>query len=144
MPWVQSSLDAIAAGDRARARVSVKYSRLGWDPDFNVVPRGAWMAVKTMTDSVPSLARFFGAVLCAAVLVGCATSAPDGDAEAQAAIDETNDPIEPVNRAIFSFNQFADGLLIKPLALMYRDLTPPLAIPLPQFIARTCPIGVGE
>ena len=81
--------------------------------------------MKTNTDSIPSLARVFGAVLCVAVLVGCAASAPEGDAEAQAAIDETNDPIEPVNRAIFSFNQFADGILIKPLALMYRDLTPP-------------------
>ncbi len=83
------------------------------------------MAVKTLTDSIPSFARIFGAVLFVTVLVGCATAPPDGDAEAQAAFDETNDPIEPVNRAIFSFNQFADGILIKPLALMYRDLTPP-------------------
>ena len=83
------------------------------------------MAVIAMTNPIPSLARLFGVVLCVAVLAGCATSAPDGDAEAQAAIDETNDPIEPVNRVIFSFNQFADGILIKPLALMYRDLTPP-------------------
>jgi phospholipid-binding lipoprotein MlaA len=39
--------------------------------------------------------------------------------------DSVNDPLEPMNRAIFSFNQFAEGLLFKPLALLYRDLLPP-------------------
>ncbi len=83
------------------------------------------MTVNTITESFPSLARVFGAIFVVAFLAGCATTSPEGDAGASAAIDETNDPIEPVNRAIFTFNQFADGILIKPLALMYRDLTPP-------------------
>jgi phospholipid-binding lipoprotein MlaA len=42
---------------------------------------------------------------------------------ALAAGDE-NDPLEPVNRAIFSFNRFLDGLLLKPFAIMYRGVTP--------------------
>ncbi len=42
-----------------------------------------------------------------------------------AEIDEVNDPFESVNRAIFSFNQFVDGILIKPLAMIYHDLLPP-------------------
>ncbi len=90
--------------------------------------------MKTIAESFPLLARLSASVLCVAFLLGCATSPPAEEAEpqteaqaeeAQAEIDEVNDPIEPVNRAIFSFNQFADGILIRPLALMYRQLTPP-------------------
>lgn len=55
------------------------------------------------------------------LLAACATP-PAGD---DGAYDEVNDPFEPMNRAIFSFNQFADGLLFKPLALLYRTLLPP-------------------
>lgn len=36
-------------------------------------------------------------------------------------VDEP-DPLEPMNRAIFSFNQVADGILLKPLAVLYRDV----------------------
>ncbi len=35
-----------------------------------------------------------------------------------------NDPIEPLNRAIFDVNDFLDRLLIRPLAEMYRLVTP--------------------
>lgn len=62
-------------------------------------------------------------ILCAGLLGGCATS--PADQEAASIADEANDPLEPINRVIFGFNQFADGLIIKPLALMYRDLLPP-------------------
>ncbi|MFQ5786089.1 MAG: VacJ family lipoprotein [Alphaproteobacteria bacterium] len=49
-----------------------------------------------------------------------------GPAAAQTAeFDNTNDPIEPFNRAVFEFNRYADALLIKPLALLYRDFVPP-------------------
>jgi len=40
-------------------------------------------------------------------------------------IDVVNDPLEAFNRAIFQINLFLDGILIKPLALLYRDLVPP-------------------
>ncbi|HEX6144198.1 MAG TPA: VacJ family lipoprotein [Geminicoccaceae bacterium] len=36
------------------------------------------------------------------------------------------DPLEPANRAIFSFNEVIDGLLIKPAALIYRGVVPEL------------------
>ena len=55
------------------------------------------------------------------LLAACATP-PAGD---DGAYDEVNDPFESMNRAIFSFNQFVDGLLFKPLALLYRALLPP-------------------
>ena len=35
-----------------------------------------------------------------------------------------NDPIEPVNRAVFEFNRVLDGLLLEPAAIMYRTATP--------------------
>ena len=61
-------------------------------------------------------ARAFGAMLAVMMTAACATPAVD---------DGVNDPLESFNRAIFSFNQFAQGLLFKPLALLYRDLVPP-------------------
>ena len=65
--------------------------------------------------------RTLGSILCVLLLAACATP-PAGD---ESVYDEINDPFEPMNRAIFSFNQFVDGLLFKPLALLYRDLLPP-------------------
>jgi phospholipid-binding lipoprotein MlaA len=35
-----------------------------------------------------------------------------------------DDPLEPVNRAVFQVNYFLDRLLLKPIAILYRDATP--------------------
>lgn len=35
-----------------------------------------------------------------------------------------NDPLEPLNRAIYEFNYVIDGLLLKPVAGLYRDVVP--------------------
>lgn len=56
------------------------------------------------------------------VLGGCA-SVPDDPAERQAHY-ETNDPIEPVNRTIFRFNQGLDSVLFKPIATVYKKVLP--------------------
>ncbi len=80
------------------------------------------MNVRKYLDPWP--ARLSASLLTVALLFGCA-SPPEGDADAQAAYDEINDPLEPFNRAIFSFNQFADGILIKPIALAFRTFVPP-------------------
>ena len=74
-----------------------------------------------MTKIFPSHSRYFraralGPLLAVMMTAACATPAMD---------DGVNDPLESMNRAIFSFNQFAQGLLFKPLAMMYRDLLPP-------------------
>ena len=65
-------------------------------------------------------ARALGPLLAVLMTAACATPSLD-----EAADNGVNDPLEPMNRAIFSFNQFAEGLLFKPLALLYRDLLPP-------------------
>ena len=51
-------------------------------------------------------------------LAGCATT--QGPASSQ----DVADPIEPVNRAVFSFNMFVDQWLLEPVARAYRFVTP--------------------
>jgi phospholipid-binding lipoprotein MlaA len=38
--------------------------------------------------------------------------------------EEPNDPLEPINRAVFRVNWFLDGLILEPAARMYRIVTP--------------------
>lgn len=56
-------------------------------------------------------------------LSGC-SSMPKSKAE-QAEAASVNDPIEPLNRAIFDVNDFLDRLLIRPMAELYRVTVPP-------------------
>ena len=51
-------------------------------------------------------------LLIAALLAGCATPMPRKD-----------DPYEPFNRKMFDFNQFADRVAIRPVAVGYRKIT---------------------
>lgn len=53
---------------------------------------------------------------------GCAT--PPTDPDALAAYNEANDPLEPMNRGIFDFNEGADKYVIKPLAQGYVYIVP--------------------
>lgn len=46
------------------------------------------------------------------------------DPAARAAFEETNDPLEPTNRAIFEFNRQLDRYAIKPVAQAYHDVVP--------------------
>lgn len=53
------------------------------------------------------------ALLCAALLAGCATAG-----------GSPRDPLEPLNRAIFGFNETFDQVLMKPVAQGYRAVLP--------------------
>ncbi len=55
-------------------------------------------------------------VMCAVALAGCATG-PHANPK---------DPIEPFNRGVHRFNEDVDNILLKPVATMYRDVTPDL------------------
>lgn len=66
--------------------------------------------------------RLGGALIAALVAAGCAT--PPQDPEALQAYKEANDPLEPMNRALFDFNQGFDRNLLRPAATGYRDLFP--------------------
>lgn len=51
---------------------------------------------------------------------GCATAPDPADKDAVAEFRQINDPIEPFNRAVFSFNRGVDTVILKPLARIYR------------------------
>jgi phospholipid-binding lipoprotein MlaA len=60
------------------------------------------------------------AVLCA--LAGCATRS--SGAPTAAPVGENDDPLQPVNRKIFTFNEFIDRLLLRPVARAYVKIVP--------------------
>ena len=58
-------------------------------------------------------------------LGGCATPPSPDDPDAVADYKETNDPLEPTNRAIYAFNNGLDTVIMRPAAKAYRLLVPP-------------------
>ncbi|VAV91981.1 Outer-membrane-phospholipid-binding lipoprotein MlaA [hydrothermal vent metagenome] len=56
---------------------------------------------------------------------GCAKRPPVSDPQALSAYLEANDPLEPMNRAIFSFNRGFDDIILEPAARFYRQFGPP-------------------
>jgi phospholipid-binding lipoprotein MlaA len=58
-------------------------------------------------------------------LGGCATAPPADDPDAVAEYNETNDPIEPTNRAVYAFNDALDTVIMQPAARAYRAVVPP-------------------
>ena len=62
------------------------------------------------------------ALIAAMLLGGCATRPSDPDDRAYYL--ESNDPLEPMNRAIFQFNEAADKIVLRPAAIGYRTVVP--------------------
>lgn len=75
------------------------------------------MMLASLTRSLKRATLAASLAVAAATLGGCATSAGD-------AASEANDPLEPMNRAIFSFNEGADILVMRPVAHTYETLVP--------------------
>ena len=48
--------------------------------------------------------------------------------------DEIYDPLEPINRAIFSFNNVADKIILEPVAKGYKNLPSPIQSGIGNFI----------
>ena len=57
-------------------------------------------------------------------LAGCATPPPASDPDALAEYRETNDPLEPTNRAVYAVNDVFDHYIFRPLAIGYRAVLP--------------------
>ena len=66
--------------------------------------------------------RIVGIAAVAGFLAGCA--ATSADPQVAAARVEANDPIEPFNRWIFDINEGFDLLLLRPVAVIYREVVP--------------------
>lgn len=60
--------------------------------------------------------RLLGIAGLLTLMGGCATG-PDAN---------PRDPLEPFNRGVFKFNDAVDGAVVKPVAEVYRDITPDL------------------
>jgi phospholipid-binding lipoprotein MlaA len=73
--------------------------------------------------SAVGLLGFAVAMSAAAMLPGCAT--PPTDPAQRAAFDQTNDPLEPMNRAVFDFNDKAYTYVLFPVARGYNSLPQP-------------------
>lgn len=69
------------------------------------------------------LPRLLAVILALVLVAGCAgkQAAKNGDDFAN---EEIADPIEPFNRAMFSFNEFLDTILLRPAAEIYRNVLP--------------------
>ncbi|MDX1709800.1 MAG: VacJ family lipoprotein [Rhodovibrionaceae bacterium] len=72
----------------------------------------------------PKLSRFLIVLGLGMLLALGACASNNAEDDAFLAYEEPSDPIEPINRAIFDFNNFLDGLLLKPLAELYGVLLP--------------------
>lgn len=55
---------------------------------------------------------------------GCATPPPADDPDSVAEFKAANDPLEPTNRVIYAVNDGLDTVLLKPLALLYKNVVP--------------------
>ena len=68
--------------------------------------------------------RSLRAAMVAVALLGLGACASQNTPDEIARVQETNDPYEPLNRAIFSFNEGLDVVILKPLAVWYTFFVP--------------------
>lgn len=69
-----------------------------------------------------NLRRIAGAFALALAMAACASEPESDDSAAMLGYEPPNDPIEPVNRKIFAFNQAADRYVLKPAAQAYDEI----------------------
>ena len=82
-------------------------------------PRGAAAARRLV--AATALAAALGLAGCAST-TGAQARADDGGSPRASSID----PLEPMNRAVYAFNEFADETVIKPVARGYEAVVPEL------------------
>ena len=68
--------------------------------------------------------RVVGRVLVVAAVLGLGACASQRTPDEIAHVQETNDPYEPLNRAIFAFNEGLDVVVLKPAATWYTFFVP--------------------
>lgn len=81
----------------------------------------------TSTPFIKASARTVLIALGALALTACAATPQQQEAAASAPGDpymQVNDPLEPVNRGVHTFNQVLDKALLRPIAVGYREAVP--------------------
>jgi phospholipid-binding lipoprotein MlaA len=63
-------------------------------------------------------------ILVSFVVSGCASATKDQVVAESIASQKVSDPIEPLNRAVFSFNTVFDKVAVRPVAILYRGILP--------------------
>ena len=64
-------------------------------------------------------------IVLSVTIVGCAKTPEKSNLAATESIKISNsDPLEPVNRVVFSFNNIFDRLVLRPIAVVYRGIVP--------------------
>ena len=75
-------------------------------------------------ENMSSLPRLVTVLFLGVLLIGCATGSVRDDGAAEVFEEETWDPFEGFNRAMFAFNEKFDAWLLKPVAKGYDWLLP--------------------
>lgn len=79
-------------------------------------PNGPARPARSPGGGVPSVRRLAAAAAAALALAGCATTGAVSGPRA--------DPWEPMNRAVFGFNEALDAAVVKPVATAYTNVVP--------------------
>ena len=82
--------------------------------DCEIGPAPHWLAMR----------KFARIVVISSVAFAAACATVPDDPEELAAFEETNDPMEPLNRYFFEVHRGLDELIIKPFAITYRGTVP--------------------
>ncbi len=90
---------------------------------MTVIPKAGSAATAPRRRAGP--VRLAAAFLLGLALVGCASRPDPADPEAVAEFEQTNDPLEPLNRGMFVVNDGLDTLVLRPAAEAYRIFIPP-------------------
>ncbi len=80
-----------------------------------------------MQKKTPHTRFVIAALMCAVVSFSVAGCARSVDPSTGMKATEINDPIEPLNRGVFAFNDFVDRMLIEPVAVIYNTIFPGFA-----------------
>lgn len=82
--------------------------------------------IKNISDKkFSSVIKFIILIFTVFSLVSCAKRPPETDLEGRLAYEEAKDPLEPMNRQIFAFNNMFDEIILEPTARLYRMWGPP-------------------
>lgn len=93
-------------------------------PSCGIDPERAERNLIGMSQAPIRLTRTMIILLLASLAGACAHAPPKDDAAAYADYQRANDPLEPMNKAIFAFNMGMDKVLVRPVTKAYLKVVP--------------------